>query len=380
VKLKEIILIVFLCVLFFLPIYFRPDTHPVNGMDSYFFLNYIFGVTDSIDGTPILSQTAMDIVPANLFAIKTIMLLIIIISVLLFSWASENIKPGYAVWVALLLLGNIFFNKLLIRFEDDLFALPFIALSMYLISLYLHKRQDNKYIYMALASWIVSCLFWKFAIYLIFIYALWTLSYILFIPAFLLIVFSFNQVLSGAIGNFLVAENFPIIGILILFLPFIILLFSRKTNPLYDKIIVPLYLGLVLILINVKFALLIYPFFAIYWVVTIQKQPKELRIINYSVILLIFCIANYQNITAVPNEQYIELIDIAQQYELELFDKEINVSWGFGYIYIWNTKEPYPVFGHIQPTIEKDIIIRSVNEETKCPVVYKNKVGTVEVC
>jgi len=383
VRLKNILIIIFLCIIFFLPIYFRPDTYPVNGMDSYFFLNYIFGITDNIDGTPILSQVAMDIMPANLFAIKTIMLLIVIISILLLSLASENIKPGYAVLVALILLGNLFFNKLLIRFEDDIFAFPFIALSMYFITLYMHKKQDIKYIYIALASWVISCLFWKFSVYLIFIYAIWTLSYVLFIPAFFLLIFYFSQIISGALGNFAVAENSPIIGILILFLPFMIFLFSKKTNPLYNKIIAPLCLSLALILLNVKFALLFYPFFAIYWVATIEKQPIELKIINiinYCVILLIFCMATYQNITAVPNSQYIELIDVAKSYKTLMPDKEINVSWGFGYLYIWNTKEPYPVFGHIQPTIENGIIIRSIQEPNRCPVMYKNKVGTVEIC
>jgi len=352
---------------------------PVNGMDSYFFLNYIYGITDSIPETPILSQTAMDLIPPNLFVIKTIMLIFVILSVLLFAWASENIKPGYAVLLAMLLLGNIFFNKLLIRFEDDLFALPFIALSFYLITLYLYKKRDLKWLYLALGSWVVSCLFWKFAVYLIILYALWTMSYIFFTPAMLLVLFSFDKLFSGAIGNFLVAENMPFIGILVLFLPFIVLLFSKKTNPYYEQIIVPLWFSLVMILINVKMALLFFPFMAIYFFVTFKKQPKELKIINVLVILLIFGIATYQNLNAVPNGRYYELIDIAQQQK-ETNHKEINVSWGFGYFWIWNSKEPYPVFGHIQPTIEEGIIIRSKYEDKKCPVVFENSAGTVEVC
>lgn len=378
-KLKEIIVIILLCILFFLPIYFRPDTMPVNGMDSYFFLNYIFGVTDSIPATPLFSQVAMDLVPANLFVIKTLMLLIVTISTIIFCKASENIKKGYPILIALILLGNIFFNKLLIRFEDDLFALPFIALSFYFITLYLHKEQRPKYLFNALVCWAISCLFWKFAVYLIFLYAIWTLSYMFFTTAFILLVFKFKDVWSGAIGNFLVAENMPFIGILILFLPFLILLFSKKTNPIYKEIIAPLWLSIVLILVNVKFALLFYPFLAIYWVVTIKKQPKEIKIINIIVILFIFCMATYQNINAVPNRHFIELIDIAQQQKV-LTGKEINVSWGFGYIWIWNNKEPYPVFGWIQPTIEKGIIIRPKSEEKKCPVVFGNRAGTVEVC
>lgn len=102
-KLKEIIVIILLCILFFLPIYFRPDTMPVNGMDSYFFLNYIFGVTDSIPETPLFSQVAMDLVPANLFVIKTLMLLIVTISIIIFCKASENIKKGYPILIALIL-------------------------------------------------------------------------------------------------------------------------------------------------------------------------------------------------------------------------------------------------------------------------------------
>ena len=378
-KLKEIVLVVLLCIIFFLPIYFRPDTMPVNGMDSYFFLNYIYGITDGIPETPMFSQFVMDIIPPNLFVIKTIMLLLVIVSVLLFAWASENIKPSYAVLLAMLLLGNIFFNKLLIRFEDDLFALPFIALSFYLITLYLYKKRDLKWLYLALGSWVVSCLFWKFAVYLIILYALWTMSYIFFTPAMLLVLFSFDKLFSGAVGNFLVAENMPFIGILILFLPFIILLFSKKTNQYYEEIIVPLWFSLVMILINVKLALLFFPFMAIYFFVTFKKQPKSLRIINILVILLIFCIATYQNINAVPNNQYYELIEIAQQQK-EIHHKEINVSWGFGYFWIWNSKEKYPVFGWIQPTIENGIIIRAKSEKTKCQVVYENRVGTVEVC
>ncbi|HRY74159.1 MAG TPA: hypothetical protein P5098_00505, partial [Candidatus Dojkabacteria bacterium] len=309
---------------------------PVNGMDSYFFINYIYGITDSIPETPILSQTAMDLIPPNLFVIKTIMLIIVILSVLIFAWASENIKPGYAVLLAMLLLGNIFFNKLLIRFEDDLFALPFIALSFYLITLYLYKKRDLKWLYLALGSWVVSCLFWKFAVYLIILYALWTMSYIFFTPAMILVLFSFDKLFSGAIGNFVVKENMPFIGILVLFLPFIVLLFWKKTNPYYEQIIVPLWFSLVMILINVKMALLFFPFMAIYFFVTLKKQPKELKIINVLVILLIFGIATYQNLNAVPNWRYYELIDIAQQQK-ETSHKEINVSWGFGYFWIWNS-------------------------------------------
>lgn len=376
-KLKEIVLIIALCIIFFLPIYFRPDTMPVNGMDSYYFLNYIYGITDNIPEAPMLSQMVMDIIPANLFVIKTIMLLLVILAILLFTMASENIKPGYAVLIAMVLLGNIFFNKLLIRFEDDLFALPFIALSFYLITYYIHKSKDQKWLYLAFGSWIVSCLFWKFSIYLIFLYALWSMSYIFFTPAVLLLLFAFPTLLSGAVGNFLVAENMPFIGILILFLPFLIFLYSKKTNPIYGLIIVSLWFSIAMILINVKMALLFFPFLAIYWVVTLQKQPKTIRIINIIVILFIFCIATYQNISAVPNEQYIELISIAQSQNL---DKEINVSWGFGYIFMWNTKKPYPVYGHIQPTIEKGIIIRPKSEKNKCPIIFENNAGTVEVC
>jgi len=89
--------------------------------------------------------------------------------------------------------------------------------------------------------------------------------------------------------------------------------------------------------------------------------------------------ATYQNINAVPNRHFIELIDIAQQQKV-ITGKEINVSWGFGYIWIWNNQEPYPVFGWIQPTIEKGIIIRPKSDKTKCPVVFENRAGTVEVC
>lgn len=376
---KHYIIIILLCILFFSPIYLRPDTSPVNGMDSYFFLNYIFGITDSTPNTPILSQFIMDIIPANLFIIKTIMLLIVIISIILFCKASDNIKPGYTVLVALILLGNIFFNKLLIRFEDDIFALPFIALSFYLITLYM-KDGKTQNLYLALMSWVISCLFWKFAIYLIFLYALWSFSYIFLLPSIGVLIF-FNKALwSGFIGSFLIAENMPFIGILVLFLPFIILLYSKRTNPLYAITFLPLWLILVAIIINVKFALLFYPFLAIYWVLTIQKQPKPIRIINVLVILLIFAMATYQNITDVPNDSITELIDVAQQKQLENPGKEINVSWGFGYIFMWQTKQTYPVFGYIQPTIEKDIIIRYKYEKTKCPVFFKNDFGTVEMC
>lgn len=376
---KHYIIIVLLCILFFTPIYLRPDTQPVNGMDSYFFLNYIFGVTDSTPKTPLLSQIVMDIIPANLFVIKSIMLLIVIISIILFCKASENIKPGFTTLVALVLLGNIFFNKLLIRFEDDIFALPFIALSFYLITLYIKNKNHNN-LYLALASWIISCLFWKFAIFLIFLYAVWVISYIFIVPAIALLVLQFGNVMSGLFGSFLVAENSPFIGILILFLPFIIFLYSKKTNPEYKNLFLGLWLTLLLILINVKFVLLFYPFLAIYWVITIEKQPKPIRIINLFIILLIFAMAIYQNITAVPNDTTIELLDIAQQKQLENPDKEINVSWGFGYIFIWNTKKTYPVFGWVQPTIEKGIIVRPLLEENKCPVVFENSFGTVEIC
>ena len=89
-----------------------------------------------------------------------------------------------------------------------------------------------------------------------------------------------------------------------------------------------------MILINVKSALLFFPFMAIYFFVTFKKQPKSLRIINSLIILLIFCIATYQNLNAVPNEQYYELVEIAQQQK-GIHNKEINVSWvlvtsGFG--------------------------------------------------
>lgn len=378
-KLKEYLIIIGLCILFFSAIYFRPEQYPVNGMDSYFFLNYIFGITNSIPETPVFSQIVMDIIPANLFVIKTIMLCITIISILLFCKASENIKPGYSVLVSLVLLGNIFFNKILIRFEDDILALPFIALSFYLITLYLSNGK-HKYLYMALGSWVISCLFWKFAIYLIFLYALWTLSYIFIVPAIGSIVIFSKTLWHGFLGSFLIAENTPVIGILVLFLPLIIFLYSKKTNPIYTKIFLSLWLCLVAILANVKFALLFYPFLAIYWVVTLTKIPKAIQNINFIVIIVIFVMATYQNITAVPNNEYIELITQAKATQTKYLEKEINVSWGFGYIFMWNTKKPYPVFGHIQPTIEKDIIIRAKHEITRCPVVFSNKVGTVEVC
>lgn len=382
-KAKEIIAIIILCIIFFIPLFLRPVAYPVNGMDSYCFLNYIWGVTNQIPESAPLSYLVMSVLPPNILFIKLLMLLITIFSILIFCKAGEHIKPGYSILIALILLSNLFFNKLLIRFEDDIFGLPFIALSIYFMVKYLYKtnKQDKKQLYLSLFFWGVSCLFWKFSVYLIFLYLFWTNFNIetTLISIFTGTIF-YKQLWNGLVGNLLIVENSPIVGILVLFIPMLFFLYSKKTNPKYDTIKYALWFSLLLLILNVKFVLLIYPFLAIHYVLTIEKQPETIKIINYIVLIVIFLIATMQNFTAPPNNQYIDLIHVAKSEQKLNPNKEINVSWDFGYLYSWETKQYYPIYGHIQPTIEKGIVIQTNAEPNNCPIIYKNKVGYVEKC
>jgi len=129
-KLRDyLIIFVVVSVLFFIYIISRSVHTPFIGGDGYYFLNSIFHnmplpLTDAV-GTFIIG-----LLPHSILGIKLIMYLVTLITLFIAYEIARLYSKENALIYPISLFAMFTFSLVFFKFEDDLFALPFLFLSL----------------------------------------------------------------------------------------------------------------------------------------------------------------------------------------------------------------------------------------------------------
>jgi hypothetical protein len=378
---KSILIIIGFCALSFALFFLKSSAYPFNSMDSYFFLNFINGITTSIPATPPLALWIFSILPSSIIILKLITFCVLVITMFIFCKTADNYAKDYW-WLALaLFLSSTIFMQVFYTLEDDLFAFPLIALCFYFISLY-HKHAKNKYIIYSLISLLIAGMIWRFSIFFILLFLFWTRFEKTYILASILSIPFIPSMIKSLIPSFQVIENIPGLALYSLFTGCMFLLYFKIVNNPVRKFMPTIWLATILMILNTKFVFLAVPVFILVFVQVYKKIPTKLKYLIVLSILTLFIAGTIINSTTIPNKHTKELFDVAQSKQVQDYPtSEINCSWDFGYYYQFYFKKDYPVFGHVQPTIKKGIVITNKFENiNECIILYTNKQGKVWNC
>jgi hypothetical protein len=394
-KLYKLAIIIVLVIIFYLVFFIgRPDTNVVASMDSYYFLNYIWGYSHDISESAPLSKYIFDLFPKSLFVVKLTLLLIGLSAVILFSYAGESLAKKYGWLTGLIILSGISYSTLFLRFEDDLFGLPFIALGFYYLIKFINTN-SLKYKLLSIISLILATLLWKFSVYFIFLF--WIVSefkllpnisfkkiingtYIYTIVVILLILCYGGMILGGIIPDIKIAENMPIVGVL----GCGIMLLGIIKAFRFNKFNIALIVFFILTLINLKFIFLLYPILVFNVVYGLDNTSKDVLKIIIFALCVLFLWVTINNVDANPSRHLNELFEVY----LSLDNQGSNVDWSFGYYYIWYNKNQgignFNNVGNYRNDKKKyEGIILTINNDqniSSCEKIYKNKAGIISRC
>lgn len=371
---KQILVIFIAVCVFLLPLFFIPE---LIGGDTYFFVNYIFGITNSLPNHPYLAVLIMNLIPPNFFIIKLIMVLVTFVTCLAIARCGELFDEKYGWLAGLFMLGTLFFTTIFINFENDMFGFMYIACSLYCLLLYTQEKKEYQ-LYLSIILICIGGLVWEFAIYFLLIWVIiskfnWKLT------ALFIVVMSnfFMKFITGILPNSLIQEN--VFGFGLMSLVFFITCYMKDTRfkLLYPAILV----STVLALVNLKFIYVVIPLLVISLAVTITKLPTEAVIFVVLSLLVVFVVVSLTILNAYPNQDINELFSKAQSLQENSYpDKEIRPVWDFGYYWIYWTKKPYELFGSTKPTPKTGIVITREFEKLDCVKYFENKSGIIYIC
>jgi len=358
------------------------------GMDSYFFMNYIYGITNTLPNTPFISSFIFSIIPSNIFVIKLIMVFCILLTLFIFyKIINLFIKDNYLS--NFILLSFPFWILILIRFEDDLLGLPLVFASIYYAlryaislkrvrvnyyNLFKEIKLFDKNIILSMFFLLLAVFTWKFAVYMIPVIFLITFHPICLLAVFSILPFT-NKLIGGILPNLKVSENMPFLGLLILALGFGYFKQFRIKETWYALIFLS-----ILTIINYKFIFLCVPFLLInnlkfYEVSNIEV--KKIILVYFSIFFLISCAFNF---TEMPNKNLDDLLDtgysISQNNNLEY-----NINWGYGYYALFRGYDTTQ-FGHYQKYNKEGIVLTYLNDKNvlDCKEIKRNRNGVLVNC
>jgi hypothetical protein len=369
-------------IVFYIPLFLRSFNYPFIGNDSYYFLNYIF-YDVPLHVSSFVQEFLFGLFPANLFVIKLIMLITTIISLFIFYETVELIKKNRGLIASLFLLCYFWFSWIFIKFEDDLFGFPFIMLSLYFLIKYLYSDTKKKYldknIIFSLFFLLIGVLIWNFAVYYLIAFLFISQFHRLYLFSNLCLLPFLPKLINGVMPSFLISENFPIKGLLVLML-FSFLYFKEfRIKETFPALIV----FSALTLINTKFIYITIPILLLNLSNVSLKHNKKLKNVMIFLLLLFFSISMYQNLIMYPSVNEYELISIAQQLEKDT-SKDIYFQWSLGYFGIWHNFDVNHFGTPPKNEIDyKNKIILTVNGDKKiesCKIIKKSKWITLAEC
>jgi hypothetical protein len=369
-------------IVFYIPLFLRSFNYPFIGNDSYYFLNYIY-YNVPLHVSSFVQEFLFGLFPANLFVIKLVMLFTTIISLIIFYETVEVIKKNRGLLASLFLLCYFWFSWIFIKFEDDLFGFPFVLLSLYFLIKYLYSNNKkinlDWNIILSLFFLLIGVLIWNFAVYYLIAFLFISQFHRLYIFSNLCLLPFLPKLINGVMPSFLISENFPIKGLLVLML-FSFLYFKEFR---LRETFVALIVFSALTLINTKFIYITIPILLLNMSNLALNNNQKLKKAIIFLLVLFFSIGMYQNLIMYPSVNEYELVSIAQQLEKDT-SKEIYFQWSLGYFAIWHNFDAKH-FGSV-PLEEMDYknkIILTVNGDKKiesCKIIKKSKWITLAEC
>lgn len=156
---KDVLIIIFLCVAVFV----AHLAHPlILGTDSYFFLGAIKEGNEDLlfDSTPALSKAALMQLPFDIFAVKYLLLAVMVVCCLIMVLWGTLYNKDNAFFLGILVFCSPLWILNFVKLEDDIFAFPFLLLS----NLFLIKgniENNFKYKLLSLGLILFSLMFWR---------------------------------------------------------------------------------------------------------------------------------------------------------------------------------------------------------------------------
>jgi len=372
---KEL-LFIFIVVAIFFTVYWLRSVP--TGMDSFYFMNYIYGITNTLPLTTSLATGVFSLIPANFNIIKIIMLVLTLCSAVIFSMTARLRfkKTGYLA--GLFLLAFPFFSVIFARLEDDLFGLPFMLLAIYFATRYQvsdnKKKIWDKNIMLSIASLVIAVFLWRFTVYLIPIIFIMTKHFWYGLATASILPF-YSTLYQSILPNLKVSENYPIYGLLILTLGFAYL----KPSRIKENWVVVLVLS-VLTVLNYKFIFLCVPFLILNIIKYIENDTNAIKKCFIIYFTLFFVVACAVNLIALPNSNLDDLLTVGYTESLDR-NIEFNIQWGYGYYAIFKGYDTNQ-FGHAQDYKKSGIVLTYLNDKRidDCDTIQKNRNAQLVYC
>jgi len=328
---KNFFLIFLISFLVFLPFFLF---NGFIGVDPYFFLNKVCLKQELLISfsNPFLFNLILSFLPCNFFVLKLLMFFLTFIFLIYFFKFIELFSSEFEKNFIVFSLFSCFvfvpvFLVQFFKFENDLFALPFISAFLFYgfkFKFYFKLIDLIK----ALICFIIAVLFWVPSFF--FISALIPLLFL--ISIFLLFFFKPEIILPVIFPDYKIAEGQPLIGLIAYFF----LYYGLFSVP---KILwFPLILSLILSALNLKFS-----FFSVFFLLigfnkflskTFSKNKKSfyffiiLILVFYGLIFVRFFYLNNLH----PNEFDWSAINwFKENYNKLSALKKVNNNWGLSY-------------------------------------------------
>lgn len=325
---KQVALIIGICFLASLPYLLTPI---MSGVDSYYFLNYLWGKDTpySFETDP-LAQIVFDVLPANIFLLKLLLFGLLTGTTLIISLTGELINKRSGWLAGPFCFFSLVWINYFARLENDVFAYPLLALSLY----FLIKSKKNKlWGLVSFACIALACLFWQAsALFFITNSAVWIFSLAAAIP---LIIWKWETILNLFTPTLsYIQENQAIIGIL----NQNILLIGIIGIPTY--LLFPTLFYFILAGMRAKYAILLIPFLALGLVQFVDKHKEKIpRYIWIILFITAIGMSIYSLNRSLPDQGTFELIDYAIQTSQDLNKPFVN-NWSYGYWVAWRDGTP----------------------------------------
>lgn len=384
-KQSQMIILVLLCSISFIPYFFRADF--VEG-DSYYFLNHICKKIE-VYSPPITTPAAnllIDFLPCNFFVLKSLLFLSFVLCILAIGWIGILFNEEHG-WLAgaFSFLSPILSAEFL-KFENDQLGYVFLFWAIY----FFYKAKITKQLKYNLASLlliIIGSAFWNGGAYLPIAFAL---SSLFFIPIAGIILFFFSKDLlwrplahsTEIIFRTIKGENFPLVleqKPLVAVKDWFLLWFGIGTA---NKTILPqLLFFLIMGILQVKFAVLAIPFLSIglmnFFVKTFESKKNWANSLAVFLVILCFFLSILWGVLVFsywPNPQVWEAIDYGLQASKDL-NADFEPQWDIGYLVHWKGQET-DSFGSIQDkdfNVFKNTVVL-VEYDVNCPLL--KEIGT----
>lgn len=374
---KQILILLGFCSLFLIALLLRPN---LPGGDTYYFVNYIWGITNVLPFETPISVWIMDIMPANFILIKLVMFILTFISCLAISLSGEilNKKTG---WLAgIILLCTVFFTTIFINFENDIFSFVFIAWAIFFM-LKFRERSEDVWLYLSLLCIIPAGLIWNYAVYFLIPFVILSrFNWKVIVFAGIIILFNFSKYLFGYLPSLSYQEQMPFMSLFAIIFFLVCYMKDYRDKDLYPVI---LFCTLTAIL-NLKQTYVLIPFLAISFAVAVSKLSKPVVFFTFLSFIVVLIVILLTIITMYPNNSTNELFDVAQSIQKnEHPELQINYFWDFVYYWAFYTQNNNLTYMEYSETPKTDIVITRDWDNTLnelCISRFSNKTGKVYVC